>query len=77
MCSDDPTTLRARITRLTLALLVGALLAVTYTPDAFWQGFWTFCGQVALGELGVMLVLGVPLFLWLQKSNVLKKVFGR
>ena len=35
-----------------------------------------FCGQVALGELAVMLVLGVPLFLWLKKSNVLKKTLG-
>lgn len=57
-------------------LLVGALLAVTYTPDAFWQGFWTFCGQVALGELGVMLVLGVPLFLWLRKSPFLGRLLG-
>ncbi len=57
-------------------LLIGALLAVTYTPDAFWQGFWTFCGQVALGELAVMLVLGIPLFLWLKKSSLLKRLFS-
>ena len=58
-------------------LLVGALLAVTYTPDAFWQGFWTFCGQVALGELAVMVVIGVPLFLWLKKSNALQRILGK
>ena len=55
-------------------LLVGALLAFTYTPDAFWQGFWTFCAEVALGELAVMCVIGIPLFLWLKKSDVLKKL---
>ena len=42
--------------------VVGAVLAASFSPgDAFWSGFWLFGGQVALGELGVMLLLGLPL----------------
>lgn len=43
------------------AVLVGAMLAFVLTPGAFFQGFLTFGAQVGVGELAVMLVLGVPL----------------
>ena len=42
--------------------VVGAVLAGSFTPQSgFRGGFWLFGGQVALGELGVMLLLGLPL----------------
>ena len=42
------------------ALIVGAVLAYAFTPDAFWEGFTLFSVQVAAGELAVMLALGLP-----------------
>lgn len=41
-------------------LIVGAVLAYAFTPDAFWEGFTLFSLQVAAGELAVMLALGLP-----------------
>ena len=42
--------------------VVGAVLAGCFTPqNGFWSGLLLFGGQVALGELGVMLLLGLPL----------------
>lgn len=55
-------------------LLVGAMLAFVYTPDAFWQGFWLMAGEVALGETAVMYVIGVPLYLFLRKSGLVEKL---
>ena len=42
-------------------LIVGAVLAGCYTPDAFFSGWLLMGGQVMLGEAGVMLLLGLPL----------------
>ena len=50
MCSDDPTTLRARITRLTLALLVGALLLVTIVAVSL--GWTTLEEDLGIGHWG-------------------------
>lgn len=55
-------------------LFIGAELAWSLTPEAFWQGFAINGGQVALGELAVMVVLGIPLYLYLQKSQLLHKL---
>ena len=41
-------------------IIVGAVLAYAFTPDAFWPGFALFGAQVAAGELAVMLALGLP-----------------
>jgi len=41
-------------------IIVGAVLAYAFTPDAFWPGFALFGVQVAAGELAVMLALGLP-----------------
>lgn len=41
--------------------IVGAVLAATLTPTAFWAGFATFGLQVAFGEAVVMYLLGLPL----------------
>ena len=58
-------------------VLVGAMLAGvgTYAKEAFWPAFWIYCGEVALGELAVMLVLGVPLFLWLKNGKIMQRFF--
>lgn len=50
-------------------ILVGAMLAWVYTPGAFWQGFLLNGLQVAAGELAVMVVLGVPLFVYIRRST--------
>ena len=55
-------------------IMVGAMLAAVYTPDAFWQGFLVNGLQVAAGELAVMVILGLPLAIWLEKSKVLKRL---
>ena len=55
-------------------VMVGAMLAAVYTPDAFWQGFLMNGLQVAAGELAVMVILGLPLAVWLEKSKVLKRL---
>jgi hypothetical protein len=58
-------------------IVVGAVLAYTYTPDTFWTGFAVIGAQVALGEATVMLVLGLPLMSFLLRSprfaNLLKR----
>lgn len=48
-------------------VVVGAVLSGSFTRDAFWGGFWLMGGQVALGELGVMLLLGLPLLGWMPR----------
>ncbi len=58
------------------AVMVGAMLAAVYTPDAFWQGFLLNGLQVGAGELAVMLVLGLPLASYLQRSRLIDRVLG-
>lgn len=41
--------------------VVGAVLAWSFTRDAFWQGFLLMGGEVALGEAAALLALGLPL----------------
>lgn len=50
------------------AVLVGAMLALVLTPNAFWQGFAINALQVAVGEAAVMVLLGVPLYLFVKRS---------
>lgn len=58
-------------------IIVGAVLAAAFTPDAFWPGFALFGAQVALGELVVMLVLGLPLMRLLPRLlQSLRRVKG-
>ena len=56
------------------AVLVGAMLAFVLTPEAFWQGFALKGAQVAAGEIAVLYVLGVPLYLFMKKENVIGKI---
>ena len=57
-------------------VMVGAMLAAVYTPDAFWAGFLTMGAQVALGELAVMAALGLPLIAYLSRSRLLSRLTG-
>lgn len=50
------------------AVMIGAMLALVYTPDAPLAGFFVNAAQVGAGELAVMYVLGLPLLLYLNKS---------
>lgn len=52
------------------AVAVGALLAATGMPEAFWQGFWVFSLQVGAGEGAVMYLLGLPLLLTLKRQGL-------
>ena len=53
------------------AILVGAMLAFVLTPEAFWSGFAVMGAEVAAGEIAVLYLLGVPLYLFLKKNNTL------
>jgi uncharacterized membrane protein len=54
-------------------VLVGAMLAWVYTPDALVQGFLVNGASVAFGEAVVLYVLGVPLAIALQRTNLLAR----
>ena len=56
------------------AVLVGAMLAFVLTPETFWLGFALKGAQVAAGEIAVLYVLGVPLYLFMKKENVIRKI---
>ncbi len=57
-------------------ILVGWEIEVFYVAGKFHFGdFLVQGGYVALGELGVMLVLGIPLTLLIKKRNLDKKLF--
>jgi len=53
--------------------IIGAVLAYTYTPDAFWQGFVFFMGEVALGEAAVMMTFGLGFMRLIQRLGIIKK----
>jgi len=57
-------------------VMVGAMLACVYTPDALLTGFLTMGAQVAIGEAAVMAALGLPLIAWLSKTNAVTKFLG-
>ena len=56
--------------------IIGAILAWMLTPDAFLAGFLLFGAQVALGEAGVMFLIGVPLMRRLPEMPVFCRIFG-
>lgn len=55
--------------------IVGAVLAATLTPNSFWMGFWTFLFQVAVGEAGVMGLIGIPLMRQLPRIAIFQRLF--
>ena len=56
------------------AVLVGGMLAYVYTPDNLLSGFLLMAGEVALGELAVGYVLGVPLVLALRRTGAAERL---
>lgn len=57
-------------------VMVGAMLAAVLTPEALLEGFVTFGAQVAVGEITVMVVLGLPLLACLDKSRLPERLLG-
>ena len=58
-------------------VLIGALIAFYAAPDTpkvFWTVFAVSGLEVAGGELAVMVVLGLPLWYYLDRTQVLKKL---
>ena len=56
------------------AVLGGAMLAFVLTPETFWSGFALMGAQVAAGEVAVLYILGVPLYLSFRKSDILGRL---
>lgn len=56
------------------AVMVGAMLSFVYTPETFWSGFALMGAQVAAGEVAVLYILGVPLYLSFRKSDILGRL---
>lgn len=56
------------------ALIVGAEIAFFVDGGAFWSAFALNALTVGLGEAAVMYLLGVPLYLFLQKSDAGQKL---
>ena len=56
------------------AILVGLELAIMLTPDQLLGSFLLFGSQVAIGEIAVLYVLGLPLLLMLQKKPVINRL---
>lgn len=56
------------------AALVGAMLAWVYLPEQLLPGFALFGGEVLLGELIVLYLLGVPLLLFFRKSGLMERL---
>lgn len=61
------------------AIVVGAVIAYSSAPDAFWTGFKLISLQIGVEEFGVMYLIGLPLLYLLPKykffSN-LKTIFA-
>ncbi|HHU21829.1 MAG TPA: QueT transporter family protein [Clostridiales bacterium] len=53
--------------------IIGAILAYTYTPEAFLEGFLGMSAQVAFGEAVVMMVIGLPLMRYLPKLKFFRE----
>ncbi len=56
--------------------LVGGMLAVVMFPQNPAVGFLTCALQVGSGELAVMVVLGLPLYFFAQRTGFVKKLLG-
>ena len=56
------------------AVMVGAMLAFVYTPESFWKGFAIMGAEVAAGEIVVLYLLGVPLYLTMKKTGLIGRL---
>lgn len=57
-------------------LLVGGMLAFVLFPNSLAVGFLVAAGQVAFGELVVMYVLGLPLYIFATRTNLVRRLTG-
>ncbi len=48
-------------------VIIGAVLSWTLTRSTFWTGFLTMGAEVALGEVAVLYLLGLPLIALLPR----------
>lgn len=62
---------------LTNTVLIGGMLGLVLMPDKLPMGFLFCGGQVAVGEIAVMGLLGVPLYLFAKRTNFVEKVMGQ
>ena len=57
--------------------IIGAVLAYAFAPpEAFWQSLVLFGSQVAIGEAGVMLLLGLPVLRLAPRIKSLREFCG-
>lgn len=63
-------------TLLSNTLLVGAMLAFCFTPEAFWQGLMLFGAEVALGQAAVLYGIGVPMYVFARKTALMEKLLA-
>ncbi|MBP3633783.1 MAG: QueT transporter family protein [Oscillospiraceae bacterium] len=61
---------------LTNTVIVGGMLAVVLMPDKLPVGFLFCGGQVALGEIAVMALLGMPLYVFAKRTGFVQRVLG-
>ena len=54
--------------------IVGAVIAWSTVPGAFFAAFWLNAAEVAVGELAVMFVLGLPLMLWFPGTGAFREL---
>lgn len=56
-------------------LLVGSMLSWVMMPrELFWEGLMLFGAEVAVGEIVVLYLLGIPLYLFLKRNNTLGRL---
>lgn len=57
------------------ALIIPMMAALL--DSTLWQGYWVFAGYVALGELAVMVLLGIPFYFYTQKNKAFKELISK
>ena len=55
-------------------VLVGGMLAMVLMPDKLPLGFLICGAQVAIGEIAVMTVLGIPLYLFAKRTGFVSRI---
>ena len=56
------------------AVVVGAVIALSSTPHAFWEGFSVNAVQIGLSEFGVMYIIGLPLLYILPRYKMFNEL---
>ena len=59
---------------ITNMIFVGGMLGLVLMPDKLPLGFLICGGQVALGEIAVMVCLGIPLYLFAKRTGFVSRV---